>query len=62
MESGIKTNQVLQAAEKTSPGGLLKSSGDEIMNPGFFQGISGIGYAMLRQAYPQKFPSILIFE
>lgn len=62
IESGIKTKQVLQDAEKTGHYSLLKSSGEEIIDPGFFQGISGIGYALLRQAYPQKFPSILIFE
>ncbi len=62
IESGNKTSQVLFAAEKTGHYNLLFGAGDDLINPGFFQGISGIGYALLRQAYPEKFPSILIFE
>ncbi|MBN2012447.1 type 2 lantipeptide synthetase LanM family protein [candidate division KSB1 bacterium] len=33
-----------------------------IINPGFFQGISGIGYELLRLAHPQLLPSVLIWE
>ncbi len=62
IESGKKTSKVLQSAEKSGNYNLLFGSGEDIINPGFFQGISGIGYALLRQAYPEKFPSILIFE
>ncbi len=41
---------------------LLADGSDGFMNPGFFQGLSGIGYEFLRMAYPEKFPSVLIFE
>ena len=30
--------------------------------PGFFQGLSGIGYQFLRTAAPEQFPSILGYE
>ncbi len=31
-------------------------------NPGFFQGASGIGYELLRLAYPDQLPSVLLWE
>ena len=61
-EAGKKTNQVLQIAEKEGHYDLSFGSDEGMINPGFFQGISGIGYALLRQAYPDRFPSVLIFE
>jgi len=30
--------------------------------PGFFQGEAGIGYELLRLAYPERLPSVLLFE
>jgi len=33
-----------------------------IVAPGFFQGVSGIGYQLLRLSDPQTFPSVLGFE
>ena len=36
-------------------------SGD-IYNPGLFQGTSGIGYELLRLAYPESLPSVLLWE
>jgi lantibiotic modifying enzyme len=33
-----------------------------IQNFGFFQGLSGIGYELLRLAYPEMIRSVLIFE
>jgi lantibiotic modifying enzyme len=42
----------------------LVSSGYEhvVFEPGFFQGLSGIGYELLRLAAPSRLPSILAFE
>jgi lantibiotic modifying enzyme len=31
-------------------------------NPSFFQGVSGIGYELLRLAYPDQLPSVLLWE
>lgn len=41
----------------------LTSSGYEyeVFDPGFFKGLSGIGYALLRLAQPAKLPSVLGF-
>jgi lantibiotic modifying enzyme len=33
-----------------------------IFTPGFFQGLSGIGYQLLRNAVPTRLPSVLSFE
>jgi lantibiotic modifying enzyme len=42
----------------------LVSTGYEyvVFTPSFFQGLSGIGYQLLRLAAPQRLPSILAFE
>jgi GNAT superfamily N-acetyltransferase len=42
----------------------LASSGFEypVFDPGFFQGLSGIGYQLLRVAAPSVVPSVLAFE
>ena len=33
-----------------------------VYKPGFFQGASGIGYQLLRLAYPDQLPSVLLWE
>jgi type 2 lantibiotic biosynthesis protein LanM len=39
------------------------SYGESIVyKPGFFQGASGIGYQLLRLAYPNQLPSVLLWE
>ena len=35
---------------------------DDILQPSFFQGLAGIGYALLRIAYPDSLPLILAWE
>lgn len=41
---------------------LFHTGDDDFFNPGFFQGVAGIGYQLLRMAYPGKFPSVLLFQ
>jgi type 2 lantibiotic biosynthesis protein LanM len=41
---------------------LFPSLSGELYNPGFFQGTAGIGYQLLRLAYPDLFPSVLLWE
>ncbi|MEI6455684.1 MAG: type 2 lanthipeptide synthetase LanM family protein [bacterium] len=53
--------RVIRQAEKKGHFYLF-SAKDDFFNPGFFQGVSGIGYEMLRLAFPEKTPSVLIFE
>lgn len=38
------------------------SVGDASFNLGLFRGVSGIGYSMLRAAYPRALPNVLIWE
>ncbi|MEI6174293.1 MAG: lanthionine synthetase LanC family protein [Bacteroidota bacterium] len=45
-----------------APFSLFPNAGEDFFNPGFFQGISGIGYELLRLAWPEKIPSVLVFE
>ena len=52
---------ILQAAKK-GHFSLFPNAGEDMFNPGFFQGTSGIGYELLRLACPEKMPSVLIFE
>ena len=42
----------------------LSASGAEypIVDPGFFSGLSGIGYTLLRLADPRALPSVLAFD
>jgi type 2 lantibiotic biosynthesis protein LanM len=57
-----KASVVIDRAEKNGHYTLFFDSIDDLYNPGFFQGMSGIGYEFLRLAYPDKIPSVLIFE
>ncbi|MFH7029464.1 MAG: lanthionine synthetase LanC family protein [Heteroscytonema crispum UTEX LB 1556] len=41
---------------------LFVNSPSEISHPGFLHGTAGIGYQLLRIAYPQLLPSILLFQ
>jgi lantibiotic modifying enzyme len=34
----------------------------QVYTPGFFQGAAGIGYELLRLAYPDQLPSVLLWE
>jgi type 2 lantibiotic biosynthesis protein LanM len=36
--------------------------GDDDTNPGFFTGIAGLGYALLRLTHPERLPSVLLWE
>jgi len=36
--------------------------GDDELNPGFFTGISGVGYELLRLTHPDVLPSVLLWE
>jgi type 2 lantibiotic biosynthesis protein LanM len=41
---------------------LLAQLPRQAYNPGLFQGIAGIGYELLRVAFPERVPSILLWE
>jgi len=41
---------------------LFSELSADVYNPGFFQGTAGIGYELLRLAYPESLPSALLWE
>jgi lantibiotic modifying enzyme len=41
---------------------LLAQLPRQAYNPGLFQGIAGIGYELLRVAFPEQIPSVLLWE
>lgn len=41
---------------------LFDTQQPEVCNPGFFHGISGIGYELLRITYPEQLPSVLLWQ
>jgi len=58
-----RTDKVLDRAKhKGYFGTRLSESENRCFQPGFFKGFSGIGYTLLRMAYPEEFPSILFFD
>lgn len=44
------------------PPNFLWAAGADTHNPGFFTGISGLGYELLRLCFPNNLPSVLLFE
>ncbi|NJO62787.1 MAG: type 2 lantipeptide synthetase LanM [Richelia sp. RM2_1_2] len=53
---------VVNCAEKTGYFQIFPGNSRGVYNPGFFQGMAGIGYQLLRLAYPQELPSVLLWE
>ncbi len=51
-----------RVAQATARGEFFWGSGDDRMNPGFFQGVSGIGYELLRLTAPEILPSVLLWD
>ncbi|WGV27156.1 type 2 lanthipeptide synthetase LanM family protein [Halotia branconii] len=56
------TAVVLENARIQSKFTLFVRGFPQVMNPGFFHGLSGIGYEVLRLAYPDKLPSVLLWQ
>ncbi len=55
-----RASRLLERA--TVRGGFHWRGGDDNLNPGFFRGISGIGYQLLRIADHGALPSVLLWE
>ncbi len=56
------SHQVYSEAAQAGKYRVMFSDTENFYHPGFFQGMSGIGYEFLRMAEPDKVPSILLFE
>lgn len=55
-------DRVVERALRTGSYGIGHGLPDARWAPGFFQGLSGIGYQLLRTAAPNRLPCILAFE
>jgi type 2 lantibiotic biosynthesis protein LanM len=55
----VQAAQIVKRAEQMGTFGYPLSLG---CNPGFFLGAAGIGYELLRLAYPDQLPSVLLWE
>ncbi|MCC5660823.1 type 2 lantipeptide synthetase LanM family protein [Nostoc sp. XA010] len=53
---------VLARAKQVGAFYLFPELSADVYNPGFFQGTAGIGYQVLRLAYPELLPSVLLWE
>ncbi|HIK03536.1 MAG TPA: type 2 lantipeptide synthetase LanM family protein [Trichormus sp. M33_DOE_039] len=53
---------VVARAEQMSAYQLFPNLPSHVFSPSFFQGNSGIGYELLRLAYPDVLPSVLLWE
>jgi lantibiotic modifying enzyme len=57
-----KAAWVVAQADKISAYQLFNNLPNSLFNPGFFQGTAGIGYELLRLAYPEVLPTVLLWE
>jgi type 2 lantibiotic biosynthesis protein LanM len=53
---------VVARAEQTGAYKLFPNLPNYVFSPGFFQGTAGIGYELLRLAYPEVLPSVLLLD
>jgi len=56
------SKKVLTTAQTQGLFHVFERGSPDMINPGFFHGLSGIGYALLRIAHPHQLPSILLLE
>ena len=57
-----KAAWVVAQADKISAYQLFNNLQNSLYNPGLFQGTAGIGYQLLRLAYPKVLPVVLLWE
>jgi type 2 lantibiotic biosynthesis protein LanM len=64
LEEAARANawRVVSRAERTGGFVLHPMLPGQVYNPGFFQGMAGIGYQLLRMARPDLLPSVLLWE
>jgi lantibiotic modifying enzyme len=53
---------VLERARESGAFILPDALPADYASPGFFVGLSGIGYELLRLSFPEQLPSVLLFE
>ncbi len=57
-----KASKVVRRAEQAETYQLFGNLPKSVFSPNFFQGSAGIGYQLLRLAYPESLPSVLLWE
>jgi type 2 lantibiotic biosynthesis protein LanM len=62
LEAKGRILQLEQKMEKRGRFDVFHDPGIDLFHLGFFQGLSGIGYELMRVAYPDRLPFILAFE
>jgi lantibiotic modifying enzyme len=55
-------SRVVRRARETGGYELSAARGTDVFAPGLFQGIAGVGYALLRLVYPDRLPCLLLLE
>jgi type 2 lantibiotic biosynthesis protein LanM len=61
--AGIRSVMILQRAYDRGFFGLYPpGTAGPPMVPGFFRGLAGIGYQLLRQSHPDRLPSVALFQ
>ena len=59
-QASARVRSILDAAERS---GMFRwNAGKDSENLGFYRGLSGVGYTLLRQLAPETLPNILIWE
>jgi len=53
---------IVDRAEQRGSYVLTLNSAESMFNPSFFTGVAGIGYELLRLAFPESLPSVLLLE
>jgi lantibiotic modifying enzyme len=54
--------RVVRRARRAGRYELSAARGTDVFSPGLFQGIAGVGYALLRLVYPDRLPCLLLLE
>jgi lantibiotic modifying enzyme len=57
-----KATHLVQQAQQNRGYQLLGNLSSVAFHSGFFQGMAGIGYQLLRLAYPARFPVVLLWD
>ncbi|MBW4508806.1 MAG: type 2 lantipeptide synthetase LanM family protein [Scytonematopsis contorta HA4267-MV1] len=53
---------LIQNAKKTGNFQISSPPFEQVYNPSFFSGVAGVGYQLLRLAYPDILPSVLLWQ
>ena len=61
-EASAIAGRILARAEQRGQFALSGTAATDFFDPSFFQGLSGIGYQLLRLAHPERIPAVLVWR